>query len=215
MKAVISPAILATDKQEYKAEMDKVASYAHRIQVDLTDREFAKPKTLSPHEVWWPVGLKSDIHLMYKQPLSAARQLLGHQPHLIIVHAESHGDFKEFSHICKTHGVKVGVALLPKTPPVFIYSALAQLDHVLIFSGDLGRYGGHADLNLLEKVAALKERKPSLEIGWDGGINDQNVAALVLGGVDVLNVGGFLQRAESPQKAFRALQRIADETGTT
>jgi ribulose-phosphate 3-epimerase len=58
----------------------------------------------------------------------------------------------------------------------------------------------------------LKQYKPDLEVGWDGGINDQNVAELINGGVDVLNVGGYIQRAEDPARAFAALQRIADET---
>ena len=214
MGAVISPAILATDKEGFQKEMHKVAGYAHRIQIDLTDREFAKPKTIAPHEVWWPVGLKADIHLMYKQPLEPARQLISHKPHLIIVHAESHGDFKGFVDLCRSGGTKVGIALLPETPPATIYSGLGMIDHVLIFSGDLGHYGGTADLNLLEKVAALKARKPDLEVGWDGGADDQNIARLVLGGVDVVNVGGYIQNAADPHKAYQALQRIADETGT-
>jgi pentose-5-phosphate-3-epimerase len=54
-----------------------------------------------------------------------------------------------------------------------------------------------------------------LEIGWDGGINDRNISQLVFGGVDVLNVGGYIQNANNPERAYNSLFRIADETGTT
>ncbi|MDB5160771.1 MAG: rpe, Ribulose-phosphate 3-epimerase, partial [Candidatus Saccharibacteria bacterium] len=152
---------------------------------------------------------------MYKNPLPAVKEILTHRPHLIIVHAEAQGDFNEVLDLCRQAEVKIGVALLPATSPDYILSSLDLLDHVLIFSGDLGSFGGHADLSLLAKVETLKKHKPDLEIGWDGGVNIQNVAQLVTGGVDVLNVGGYIQKAADPAKAYSDLMRIADETGTT
>ena len=89
-----------------------------------------------------------------------------------------------------------------------ILSSLEKIDHVLIFSGDLGHFGGKADLTLLNKVKYLKDKKPSLEIGWDGGINDQNAQNLLDGGVDVLNVGGYIQRSGDPAHAYAILKGI-------
>jgi len=86
---------------------------------------------------------------------------------------------------------------------------------VLIFSGNLGEYGGHANFDLLNKVDFLRQHKPELEIGWDGGVNLQNISQLAAGGVDVFNVGGFLQTAPDPEHEYLALERIAEETGTT
>jgi pentose-5-phosphate-3-epimerase len=135
---------------------------------------------------------------------------------MIIVHAEAEGNFEVFANFCHHHKVKVGVALLQETPAETILPALLHIDHVLIFSGNLGYQGGsHADMELLNKLSILKKHKQTLEIGWDGGVNDQNVSELVYGGVDVLNVGVYIQKAENPEKAYEGLQRIADETGTT
>lgn len=212
---VICPAILAADKETYRAQIEKVAPFAHRIQVDLTDGVFAPHKTIASEDAWWPVGVKADFHLMFRNPLPAVKTILEHRPNLIIVHAEAEGDFAEVVSLCRAHSVKVGVVLLPKTQPETIFSAVDSIDHVLIFSGDLGKYGGQADLKLLNKSSILKNRKPELEVGWDGGVSDQNVSELVFGGVDVLNVGGFIQNSAHPEQAFMALQRIADETGTT
>jgi pentose-5-phosphate-3-epimerase len=70
------------------------------------------------------------------------------------------------------------------------------------------------NLDLLNKVNALRQHRRDIEIGWDGGINDQNISQLAFGGVDVFNVGGYLQNSADPEKSFRTLVRITQETGT-
>jgi len=213
--ATICPTVLAADEKTYAAEMTDIAHFAHRIQIDLTDGVFAASPTVKPAEAWWPAAVKADFHLMYKFPTDAAKVVLKHQPNMIIIHAEAEGDFKPLADFCHKQNVKVGVALLPLTKPEVISKSLDLIDHVMIFSGDLGSYGGHADLALLDKIEFLKKQKADLEIGWDGGVNDQNVSQLIFGGVDVINVGGFIQQAANPGQAYEALQLIADETGTT
>lgn len=213
--SIICPTILEEDTDKYDDYMSELAKFAHRIQIDLADGDFAKPKTITPKQAWWPVGVKADIHLMYASPLAAIKEIIHHKPNLIIVHAECRGNFNEFAQICKKHDVKVGVALLPKTSPLVIAGVLPMIDHVLIFGGNLGQYGGHADLSLLEKAKVLKAGKHSLEVGWDGGITDQNIPKLIFGEIDVLNVGGYIKNAENHEKAYRHLHRIAAETGST
>jgi ribulose-phosphate 3-epimerase len=207
---IVCPTITAYTTEEYREQMEKVTGFAHRVQIDLTE------KTIAPEEAWWTVGVRADFHLMYRDPMPAVQKIMEHTPALIIIHAESQGDFESIALFCHHHRVAIGVALLQNTAAETILPALHMIDHVLIFSGNLGYQGGsQADMNLLHKVKILKGHKPSLEIGWDGGINDQNVSQLVFGGVDVLNVGGYIQKAADPETAFKSLQRIADETGET
>ncbi len=212
---IICPSILADSKEKYHQQMEKVAHFAQRIQIDLTDGEFAASTTVKPDEAWWPVGVKADFHLMYRRPDEAIETILEHKPNMIIVQAEADGNFMSFAEICHRHGVKIGVALLQSTSAESIQESLSKIDHVLIFSGDLGNYGGHANFDLLGKVQVLKQHNPELEIGWDGGVNDQNISHLATGGVDVFNVGGFIQDSPDPEHAYKILERIADETGTT
>jgi ribulose-phosphate 3-epimerase len=212
---VICPAILANTQERYHEQIKKVAHFAHRIQIDLTDGQFAKSRTISPGDAWWPVGVKADIHLMYQKPHKAIDTILRHKPNMIILHAESDGDFISLSKRLRSLGVKAGVALLANTSVNMIIPALDTIDHVLIFSGNLGEYGGHANFELLKKVDFLKQHKPNIEIGWDGGITDQNISRLSSGGVDVFDVGSFIQNANDPHRAYQSLERIAEETGTT
>ncbi len=207
--SVICPTVLAADPHHYRDQVERVARFAQRIQIDLTDGEFAPVQTVSLESVWWPAQIRADIHLMYQKPgryLKILRQLA---PALVIVHAEAEGNFFEIAAPLKQAGIKVGVALLKETPVKKILPALAQVDHVLVFSGDLGHFGGEADLALLSKVNEIQKHFSArhIEIGWDGGINLQNARQLVESGVDVLNVGGFIQRAEDPQKAYATLEQ--------
>lgn len=213
--AVICPTVLADTPQHYQTQIERIAHLGKRIQIDLSDGIFAPTDTITPKQIWWPAGFSADIHLMYKQPAQILGEVLTHAPNLIIIHAEADGNFKQTYEACRDKGVKLGVALLPSTDPKGIAAQLDKIDHVLIFSGELGRFGGHADLGLLEKVTLLKRLKPDIEIGWDGGVNDRNISELVLGGVDVIDVGGFIQKAENPEKAYNSLFRIVEETGTT
>jgi ribulose-phosphate 3-epimerase len=86
-------------------------------------------------------------------------------------------------------------------------------DHILIFSGDLGHYGGTASLMQLEKIRLVKAINPNAEIGWDGGANIDNAFTLAQGGVDVLNVGGAIGNAEDPASVYATLVREINKQG--
>jgi ribulose-phosphate 3-epimerase len=211
MAVSICPTITTNDPYVYARQVELTLSYAHRIHIDLADGTFTPNRLMDAENIWWPAGVRADLHVMYEQPFDHLAALVTLRPQLIIVHAEADGDFLAFAAECHHHGVEVGLALLPDTPVEAIQPALRHVDHVLIFSGNLGHFGGHADMSLLGKVQRLRQLKPQLEIGWDGGVNDQNARALALGGVDVLNAGGYLHGALAPKTAY--LKLLAEVTG--
>ncbi len=202
---IICPTVLASDAHDYQTQINKVASFASRIQIDLTDGVFAESPTIALEQVWVPDGLKADLHLMYKTPADFLDEAIKLKPHMIIVHAEADGNFVKIADKIHNAGINVGVAILPKTSTHTIKPSLSVMDHVLIFSGDLGKFGGVADLDLLKKIVQLKEWKDDLEFGWDGGINDSNAKQLVAGGVRVLNVGGYIQNSPTPKQNYDKL----------
>ena len=102
----------------------------------------------------------------------------------------------------------VGIALLQDTPVETLNHFINVIDHVLIFSGNLGHHGGSADLGLLGKVHAIRQMNPQIEIGWDGGINDQNILVLRDAGVSVFNTGGYIQNADDPKNAYESLTNL-------
>lgn len=202
----ICPTITAENADEYKKQMEMVEPFAGRIHVDVSDGKFAPRKLIELDQIWWRGDRTIDLHVMYQWPTIRREVILALSPRLVIVHAEAEGNFAGFASILHARGVEVGVALLPKTPAKVIEPALDFVDHVLIFSGNLGYQGGSkADLGLLEKAKELKQLKPALEIGWDGGVNDKNIAEIAAAGVEVINVGGFIQKAKDPLAAYATL----------
>ncbi len=206
--SVICPTVTATNSHIYRAQLEKVAKFSKRIHLDFADSEFTDVQLMDLSQAWKPEGLVVDLHMMFKNPTEQLEHAIKLKADLIILQAESEGNFRDLASRIKQSNIKVGIALLPKTSVANISKILPILDHVLIFSGHLGHQGGRADLSLLGKISEVKEIKPDIEIGWDGGINDQNSKTLSTNGVDVLNVGGFIQQAKNPAKAYSKLIKI-------
>jgi ribulose-phosphate 3-epimerase len=197
---------MASNPPAFAAQLAKVAPLSGRLHIDFMDGQFAEPVSVAIDEVAVPDGKIIDIHIMYEHPERYVAQLAALRPQLVIVHAESRADIPKLAADLRDRGIKTGVSLLPETAVEAAAYLLPHVQHVLIFSGHLGHFGGHADLALLDKVRQVKTLAPRLEIGWDGGVNEQNAADLAAGSVDVLNVGGFIQHSSEPQVAYATLQ---------
>lgn len=204
----ISPTVTAGNAHTYRTQMERLAPFATRVHIDIIDGIFAPTKSINLDQIWWPGGVRADLHMMVADPFQYVELYRALGPQLVIVHAEAKGDFVTFAEAMHRHGIETGVALLQDTPVETIVPAIGWIDHVLVFSGNLGHFGGEVDLGLLDKVKKLRKIKPTLEIGWDGGINDKNAYKLAEGGVDVLNVGGYIQRAPDAEKAYEKLRGV-------
>jgi len=202
--AIICPTVTATEAHLYRTQLERVQVFAKRIHIDLADGVLA-PKLLDVSKLWWPQNKIIDVHLMYQRPLYYLEALIKLKPNLVIVHAEADGDFRQVVSTLKAANVKIGVALLESSPVEAILPEIGYIDHILVFSGNLGHFGGVANLDLLNKVQKIKSLDKVIEIGWDGGINEDNVSLLAKAGVNVLDVGGFIQRAEDPVDAYAKL----------
>ncbi len=206
--AVICPTVTAYEADEYRRQLERIQPMASRIHIDLMDGEFAPTESPSLLEIWWPFTQEADIHLMYQRPMDHLEQILKLRPRMVVIHNEASVHHMHFAAELHKAGILAGLALLQDTPVEWAHQIMHSFDHVLVFSGHLGYHGGEADLELLEKVRNIREHHPDAEIGWDGGINDQNAAALIRAGVDVLNVGGFIQKSDNPEAAYATLEAI-------
>lgn len=213
MSAIIAPAVLAETAEQYKEQVERITGFAERVHIDLTDGEFAPTLTVGVADLWAPEGWLVDIHLMAHDVDSYVPQLIALRPHLIILHAEATGDVAAALALIRQSGIKAGLALLRPTVPRTVEPLIKAVDHVMIFSGELGRFGGSASLMQLEKIRLIKLINPSVEIGWDGGVMVDNAYSLVQGGTTVLNVGGAIQKAADPAAMFARLQAEITKQG--
>lgn len=211
--AQIVPTITAENPHTYREQIERVQDFAERIHIDLMDGRFTPNTSININQVWLPEAITSDIHLMFQNPEEVLEELLRLKPNLVVVPAEATMDMSVFAESLHSMGIKCGIALLKDTAVAEVSDKLAVVDHITIFSGNLGYQGGStADLGLLEKVDKARAINPGLEIGWDGGINDTNVRALVAAGVEVLNTGGYIHHAPEAKAAYSLLKSLIEKS---
>jgi ribulose-phosphate 3-epimerase len=206
--AIVCPTVTAFTEHDYKEQILRLKPFAQRIHIDLMDGIFAPTISPSLDHIWWPHEVEADIHLMYQEPMDYLDALIRLKPRMVVIHNEAHVHHMHFAAELHRHDILTGLAVLRDTPIEYAYQIMHSFDHILVFSGDLGHHGGHADLGLLDKVTKIKARHPDAEIGWDGGINDEIAPQLIAGGVQVLNVGGFIQKADDPAAMYNILNEM-------
>lgn len=211
--SVIVPTITVETTEEFQAASEMVAPFARRIHIDISDGEFAPTFLLTENQLYWPPQWEVDVHAMVTRPSEHIDKLIGLKPSLIIVHAETQESLVALLGQIKAAGIKAGLALLKTTVPATIADAIKLADHIMIFSGELGKHGGVASMMQLEKVRLIKNINPTAEIGWDGGVNSENAYTLTQGGVNVLNVGGAIANSENPAETYQELVKEINKHG--
>ncbi len=211
--SVIAPAVLSDSPDDYKAQVERIHEFVERVHIDIADGEFAPTFTVGAAQVWWPQEWIVDIHAMVARPSEHLETLVSLKPNMIVFHAEVSEDITPVLQHIKKFGIKAGLALIRSTVPSSVAPAIQAADHVMIFSGDLGKYGGTANLMQLEKIRLVKLINPNVEIGWDGGVTIENAYTLAQGGVDVLNVGSTIAKAQDPQTVYATLVNEINKHG--
>lgn len=209
----IIPTILTDNKQDFREQVERINVFTRRVQIDVSDGTLAPSVSLDVTNVWWPKNWQADLHLMAARPSESLDTILKLNPSLCILHAEASEDLLPIFAKLKEADIKVGVALLPSTFPGSVKHYIDAADHVLIFAGQLGVQGSPADLMQMEKIPLIRNMKPELEIGWDGGANMTNVRALAHADLDVINVGAAISKSADPAQAFQELVAEIDKNG--
>lgn len=211
--SLIAPCITVETVEDYKAAVERLHPFAQRVHIDISDGEFAPAFLLGETQIWWPKEWLVDIHAMVARPAEHLKSLISLKPNLITFHVETGIDLLPIMNQIKQAGIKAGIALLKPTVPSTVSAMIQAADHVIIFSGDLGHYGGSASMMQLEKVRLIRAINPTVEIGWDGGINVDNAYSLTQGGIDVLNVGGAIAKADDPAITYATLVKEINKHG--
>lgn len=209
----VVPTILSTTKQEYRDLVEKYNTFTRRVQIDVTDGLLTTEPTLDVTNIWWPKTWETDLHMMVLHPSDHLETILKLHPSMCIFHAEADEDLLPIFDKLRETDIKVGVALMKSTYPGKVKDYIMAADHVLVFAGELGKQGSKADMMQTEKIALIRNMKPEIEIGWDGGANLNNLRALAHADLDVINVGSALSKSDSPAEVYQSLIAEIDKNG--
>lgn len=213
----ISPSILSSDFANLEREIRAVADAgADLVHVDVMDGHFVPnitigvPVTASLKKV---SRLPLDVHLMISDPLFYIEPFAKAGSDIITFHLESDSDPDETIEAIKRAGVRVGIALKPKTPAEAVFPYLDRVDMVLVMTVEPG-FGGQSFMHdMLPKIAAVKNEVDrvgrKIDIQVDGGIDPKTASLVAKAGANVLVAGSAVFKYDDYREPVSAIREAA------
>lgn len=195
-------------------------SGADLVHCDVMDGTFVEPITFGGQMVKniRPLTkLPLDVHLMIEHPKTQIKFFAEAGADIITVHYEackkiSDDYLRETLELIKSYGVKCGAVVNPDVPVENIFPVFPLCDMVLLMSVFPG-YGGQKFISeVLEKVKkarayAVQIGKPDLDIEIDGGVTEENAAAIRAAGANVLVAGSTVFKSSDMAKTIANLKK--------
>ncbi len=206
----ISASILNSDLSDLKGMAKKVdENKIEYLHYDVMDGEFVENITYGS-SVQAAVKQHSravmDTHFMVMHPQRQIKLFADAGSDIITFHAESDCNIDEVIDMIKACGVKAGLAIKPNTPADVVMPYLGKLDMVLVMTVEPG-YGGQGFIHsTLDKIKAVRNAAPDIDIQVDGGINAETAKLVKEAGANILVSGTYLFRADDMKAAADLLR---------
>lgn len=212
---IISPSILSADFLHLQEEVKSIENTdAKWLHYDVMDGNFVPNISFGMDilkSLRKATSLFLDVHLMISNPSKYIEEFLNAGADLVTFHYEAvqESEIPDLIRVIHEHGKKAGISIKPATNASVLLPYLDQLDLVLVMSVEPGFGGQRFMPSSVEKIETLKKAisagNYSCLVEVDGGINDQTIAEVKAGGVDVVVAGSYVFNAEDRQLAVASL----------
>lgn len=212
--AIIAPSLLAADFLQLGKACEMLnESEAAWFHLDVMDGSFVPNISYGLpviEQIKKTTTKVMDVHLMIVHPEKYIADFKKAGADILTVHYEACPHLHSTLQQIKAQGMKAGVALNPHTPVHLLKDVIKEIDVVCVMSVNPG-FGGQKFIeHTYEKVRALKQlisnTGAATLIEIDGGVTENNAAALVNAGADILVAGTTVFKAADPKAMIVTLK---------
>lgn len=207
----IAPALLCKTKKEFLHKLKLIEPYVKRAQFDVMDNKFVPNKTVQPKDLrGLATRVKIEVQLMAKKPTDYLHDCCRMNAWMIIAHYEAlktPDKIHSFINQARSHKLKVGLAINPRTPAARIKPYLKHIDLALVMTVQPGFGGQKLIPAVLKKVKQIRQWNKAIDIEVDGGINKDTALPAIKAGANVLVAGNAIFKARTIKEGIKALKK--------
>ena len=211
MAVQILPSLLAADYGALAADITRAfQSGADALHLDIMDAHFVPNLSFGPDVVALcrrvEPAFYRHVHLMMTRPDLYLEVFAKAGAQTIQIHIEADCDLHHELRRIRERGVKPAIVLNPETPVEILLPYLGEVDEALVMTVHPG-FGAQKFIGeCLEKVKWVRERKPTLDIMIDGGVNGETAKECIKAGANMLVSGSYLYKQADMKKAIEEMR---------
>lgn len=147
-----------------------------------------------------------DLHMMVSEPEKWVDDIADAGANQYTFHLEATSNPEALIKQIKDKGMKVGMAIKPKTPVEAVLPYVDQVDMILVMTVEPGFGGQKFMSDMMPKVKMLRVKYPNLDIEVDGGLSPDTIEEAAEAGANMIVSGSAVVKSTDPKSVIDTLR---------